>query len=58
VRWSPSYGAWTTFQVRVEHLQALTGPSFGALPAADPLHALETTGPAVHEVARPQDIML
>lgn len=38
-----SYGAYETFQVPVAEVARLTGLDFGALPAADPLAALETT---------------
>lgn len=38
-----SYGAYETFQVRIAEIARLTGLDFGALEAADPLAALETT---------------
>jgi endonuclease G len=39
-----SYGAYKTFQVKVAEVARLTGLSFGALPDADPLEGLESTG--------------
>jgi endonuclease G len=53
-----SYGAYRTFQVRVAQIESLTGLSFGALAAADPLHGTEATDAAVREIARPQHVVL
>ncbi|MGW5719800.1 DNA/RNA non-specific endonuclease [Amycolatopsis sp. NPDC003865] len=52
-----SYGAYRTFQVPVRRVAELTGLSFGALPDADPLERLESTG-EVKEIASPADLVL
>ena len=52
-----SYGAYRTFQVPVRRIEALTGLSFGALPDADPLERLESTG-TVKEIGSPADLVL
>ena len=52
-----SYGAYRTFQVTVQRVEALTGLAFGALRDHDPLAGREATR-TVREVARPQDLVL
>ncbi|MEV4145538.1 DNA/RNA non-specific endonuclease [Amycolatopsis sp. NPDC049691] len=52
-----SYGAYRTFQVPVRRVEALTGLSFGALPDADSLERLESTG-TVKEIGSPADLVL
>ncbi|MGK3206214.1 DNA/RNA non-specific endonuclease [Amycolatopsis sp. MEPSY49] len=52
-----SYGAYRTYQVPVRRIESLTGLSFGALPDADPLERLESTG-SVREVGGPGDLVL
>ncbi|MFJ7219369.1 DNA/RNA non-specific endonuclease [Amycolatopsis sp. NPDC098790] len=52
-----SYAAYRTYQVPVRRIESLTGLSFGALPDADPLERLESTG-SVREVGGPGDLLL
>ncbi|WFE56376.1 DNA/RNA non-specific endonuclease [Micromonospora sp. WMMD712] len=51
-----SYGAYRTYQVPVNRVEALTRLSFGALRDADPLARLEGTG--VREIDDPRQIVL
>jgi endonuclease G len=52
-----SYGAYKTFQVKVADVAQLTGLSFGALPEADPLEQLESTGGLI-EITSPESLVL
>jgi endonuclease G len=52
-----SYGAYKTFQVKVADVAQLTGLSFGALPEADPLEHLESTGGLI-EITSPESLVL
>ncbi|WP_285481933.1 DNA/RNA non-specific endonuclease [Amycolatopsis sp. NBRC 101858] len=52
-----SYGAYRTYQVPVRRIAGLTGLSFGALPDADPLERLESTG-EVREIGVLDDLVL
>lgn len=52
-----SYGAYKTFQVKVADVARATGLSFGALPEADPLEQLESTGGLI-EITSPASLVL
>jgi DNA/RNA endonuclease G, NUC1 len=52
-----SYGAYMTYQVAVQHLETLTGLSFGSLRDVDPLGLGEAFG-APRKVSRQGDIVL
>jgi endonuclease G len=52
------YGAYRTFQVPVALIGTLTRLDFGALPAADPLAAQETTGDHIRTIDGPEDLVV
>ncbi|MBL7490829.1 DNA/RNA non-specific endonuclease [Frankia sp. AgB1.9] len=52
-----SYGAYSTYQVPLARIASLTGLSFGALTASDPLDRLETTE-ATREITHPRQLVL
>jgi endonuclease G len=52
------YGAYRTFQVPVASIATLTKLDFGALPAADPLAAQESTGNHIRTIDGPEDLVV